>query len=136
MPKQLVHDRDPRFTSQLWQELWTLLGTKTSASTAFHPQSDGQTERMNRTVEQVLRAHLLHDKHTSWLDALPYVEFAINSTINQSTGRAPFEMLYGTNIASPFDHATQTSHANISTDANAIAKHIQSIIISAQKAMQ
>ena len=62
--QELVHDRDPRFTAHLWRELWLILGTKTSASTAFHPQSDGQSELTNRTFKQILHAHI-HNKPPS-----------------------------------------------------------------------
>ena len=51
--KELVHDCDPRFTAHHWRELWHILSTKTSASTAFHPQSDGQSERTNHTFKQI-----------------------------------------------------------------------------------
>ena len=105
VPKELVYDRDPRFTAHLWRELCHILGTKTSASTAFHPQSDGQSERTNRTFEQILRAHIHNKPLSAWLDALPFTEFAINSTISQSTGYSPFFMLYGQEVPLPFDHA-------------------------------
>ena len=53
----VLHDRDPRFTTAFWKELWKILGCKIVFSSAFHPQTDGQTERHNRTIEQVVRAH-------------------------------------------------------------------------------
>ena len=105
VPKELVHDRDPRFTAHLWRELWCLLGTKTSASTAFHPQSDGQSECTNCTLEQTLHAHIHNKPRSAWLDALPFTEFSINSTISQRTGYSPFFMLYGLEFPLPFDHA-------------------------------
>ena len=56
VPRVMLHDRDPRFTAAFWKELWKILGCKTVFSLAFHPQTDGQTERHNRTIEQVVRA--------------------------------------------------------------------------------
>ena len=61
VPKELVHNCDPRFTDHLWCELWCILGTKTNASTIFHPQSDGQSECTNRTFEKILYTHI-HNK--------------------------------------------------------------------------
>ena len=58
VPKYIVRDRDPRFIAKLWTELWKLLGTKLNMSTAYHPQTDGQTERTNRVLEDVLRNFL------------------------------------------------------------------------------
>ena len=58
VPKEIVHGRDPRFTTHLWHELWRILGTKTSATIVFHPQSDRQSERTNRTFKQILSAHM------------------------------------------------------------------------------
>lgn len=135
VPKEFVHDRDPRFTSTLWRELWKILGTKTSASTAFHPQTDGQSERTNRTFEQILRAHI-HDKPpNAWLDALPYTEFAINNTISQSTGYSPFFLLYGQPIPSPLDHALAQPNPQ-STTAPKIAQTMQKFIQHAKTNMK
>ena len=90
----IVSDRDPRFTSTFWREAHRLLGTKLMMSTSFHPQTDGVTERVNRVVNQVLRAVIQPDQ-SDWYEKLPMVEFAINSSENKSTGYAPFELNYG-----------------------------------------
>lgn len=92
-PLELISDRDPRFTSNFWQQLASRLGIKLSMSTAFHPESDGQTERANRVVEEVLRNFLPASR--SWDDLLPFVEFAINNAKSPSTGYSPFYLNYG-----------------------------------------
>ena len=74
-------------------------------STAFHPQTDGQTERMHRTLAQILRALLFQDQPELWAEKLPYVELAINSAANATTQKPAFELLYGDNIAFPIDLA-------------------------------
>ena len=58
LPTSIISDRDPRFTSSFWSELWKRLGTKLAMSTAYHPQTDGQTESANRTIEDILRAYV------------------------------------------------------------------------------
>ena len=102
IPKEIVSDRDSRFTSNFWIEFTKMLRTNRAMSTAFHPQTDGQTERMNRTVEQILRIYA--DYHqTNWEENLPYVEFAINNTENSSTGETPFYLNKGLH---PATHVT------------------------------
>jgi hypothetical protein len=78
VPKSTVSDRDVRFTSHFWQALHEQLGTKLRMSTAYHPQTDGLTERLNRTMQQMLRNHV-DDNADDWSDCLPAVEFAINN---------------------------------------------------------
>ncbi|GJP62328.1 hypothetical protein CLOP_g19408, partial [Closterium sp. NIES-67] len=71
-------DRDPKFTSKFWKELMSLLGTKLAMSSAYHPQTDGQTERLNQIVEQLLRA-ACKDEISKWDLHLPVLEFAYNN---------------------------------------------------------
>ena len=94
VPKVLVSDRDTRFTSKYWQAFCKARNIKTSMSTAYHPQSDGQTERANRVIEEVLRASLVADM-TGWETLLPYVEFSINNCVQASTKFSPFFLAYG-----------------------------------------
>ena len=65
IPISVIHDRDPRFTSDFWQSLWKLLGSHAIAISAHHPQADGQTECMNYTIGQILHEHLLDAEHMS-----------------------------------------------------------------------
>uniref|UniRef100_H3GEC2 Integrase catalytic domain-containing protein n=1 Tax=Phytophthora ramorum TaxID=164328 RepID=H3GEC2_PHYRM len=88
MPLDIVSDRDPRFTAQFWQEVFTLLGTQLSMSTADHPQTDGQTERVNRVLVDTMKSYA-HSFH-QWSDCLPMAEFAINNSVHVSTRHTPF----------------------------------------------
>src|SRR5271154_5902684 len=94
LPETIVSDRDPKFTSQFWTETHRLLGIKLARSTAFHPQTNGASERMIRKVSQVMRAMVKPDQ-LDWPKHLPMVEFALNSSVSRSTGFAPFELTYG-----------------------------------------
>ncbi|KAH7485293.1 Transposon Tf2-8 polyprotein [Phytophthora ramorum] len=88
MPLDIVSDRDPRFTARFWQEVFTRLGTQLSMSTADHPQTDGQTERVNRVLVDTIKSYA-HSFH-QWSDCLPMAEFAINNSVHVSTGHTPF----------------------------------------------
>ena len=85
VPKSIISDRDPLFTSHFWRSLWELTGTKLNMSTAYHPQSDGQTERQNRTLEQYLRAHVNYHQN-DWDKYLTSAEIAYNNSVNALTG--------------------------------------------------
>jgi hypothetical protein len=102
IPRCIVSDRDPRFTSIFWQSLWQQLGTKLSMSTAFHPQTDGQTERANRTLEEGLRAYVGYHQW-DWDEHLVPLEIAFNNTIQASTGFTPFYLNSGREIELPID---------------------------------
>ena len=102
LSSSIVCDRDPRFTAAFFQELFDRLGTKLAFSTANHPQTDGLTERVNRIVEDVLRAFVNH-KQDNWDMLLPLCEFSINSATQSSTGNTPFFLNYGLNPRAPPD---------------------------------
>ena len=99
-PQELVSDRDPRFTSVFWTEVCKLLQIKRSMSTAYHPQSDGQTERMNRVLEDMLR-HYFSPTQTDWDKHLPMIEFAINNAYQESVKTTPFMLNYGQHPHTP-----------------------------------
>ena len=94
IPESIVSNRDIKFTSIFWKELHRLMGSKLLMSTAFHPQTDGATERANRSIAQILHTVVSNDQR-DWSDKCLMVEFAINSSINATTGYAPFELNYG-----------------------------------------
>ena len=100
LPSSIISDRDPRFTSSFWQQLWKQLGTKLAMSTAYHPQTDGQTERANRTIEEMLRAYV-SAKQDDWDQYLAAVEIAYNNSKQTSTGYSPYYLNYGQHPALP-----------------------------------
>lgn len=89
LPQVIISDRDPRFTSHFWKAIHQALGTKLCLSTAFHPQTDGVTERANQTVEDFLRVHCSGHQR-QWEKYLFLAEFAFNNAANDSTGQTPF----------------------------------------------
>jgi hypothetical protein len=100
VPKKTVSDRGSQFTSQFWQKLHEGLNTKLNFSSAYHLQTDGQTERTNQVLEDMLRACAL--KHgDSWDKSLPYVEFSYNNNYQVSLMMSPFEALYGRKCRTP-----------------------------------
>lgn len=94
LSRSIVCDRDPRFTAKFFTEVFHLLGTHLSMSTANHPETDGMTERINRVVGDILRAFTNHQQN-DWDELLPFCEFAINDREQESTGKTPFFLNYG-----------------------------------------
>ncbi|GJX07847.1 putative reverse transcriptase domain-containing protein [Tanacetum coccineum] len=93
VPVSIISDRDSKFTSQFWKSLNKALGTQLDMSTAYHPQTDGQSERTNQTLEDMLRACVI-DFGKGWDRHLPLVEFSYNDSYHTSIKTAPFEALY------------------------------------------
>ncbi|GJP42080.1 hypothetical protein CLOM_g1672 [Closterium sp. NIES-68] len=118
IPTTLISDRDPKFTSKFWKELMSLLGTKLAMSSAYHPQTDGQTERLNQIVEQLLRA-ACKDDISKWDLHLPVLEFAYNNATHAATGQTPFFLCYGRHPLTPQKPTTpakvQPAHDFITT---------------------
>ena len=101
-PRQIISDRDTRFTSRFWEDLWTVMRTQLKRSTAFHPQTDGQTERANRTLIEQLRSYV-DDHQADWDLLLPQLQRANNSAVCFSTGFSPFEMNTGRKLHTELD---------------------------------
>ncbi|KZV40786.1 DNA/RNA polymerase superfamily protein [Dorcoceras hygrometricum] len=100
VPISIVSDRDPKFTSAFWKSLHKAMGTKLTFSTAFHPQTDGQSERVIQILEDLLRACIV-DFSAGWDVSLPLVEFAYNNSFQASIQMAPYEALYGRKCRTP-----------------------------------
>ncbi|GJT98939.1 putative reverse transcriptase domain-containing protein [Tanacetum coccineum] len=94
VPISIIFDHDSRFTSRFWQSMQEVLGTRLDMSTAYHPQTDSQSERTIQTLEDMLRACVL-DFRGSWDVHLPFVKFSYNNSYHSSVRCAPFEALYG-----------------------------------------
>ncbi|GJP56155.1 hypothetical protein CLOM_g15205 [Closterium sp. NIES-68] len=100
IPTTLISDRDPKFTSKFWKELMSLLGTKLAMSSAYHPQTDEQNERLNQIVEQLLRA-ACKDEISKWDLHLPVLEYPYNNATHAATGQTPFFLCYGRHPLTP-----------------------------------
>ena len=131
IPEEIISDRDRRFTSHFWRELCLLLGTQQNMSTPYHPQTDGQTERMNRVLEEMLR-HFVSPHQNDWNIYLPTCEFAINNAIQESTGYSPFYLTYGYHPITPATAlvpstvpAAQTLHQQLCTDLQQAKLHLE-----------
>ncbi|GJZ23350.1 putative reverse transcriptase domain-containing protein [Tanacetum coccineum] len=104
VPVSIISDRDPRFASRFWTSLQKSLGTNLDMSTAYHPETDGQSERTIQTLEDMLRACVI-DFGSGWDKHLPLVEFSYNNSYHASIKAAPFEVLYGRKCRSPKSYA-------------------------------
>ncbi|KAL4318957.1 hypothetical protein GQ457_18G008720 [Hibiscus cannabinus] len=102
IPRTIVSDRDAKFLSHFWRTLWGKIGTKLLFSTKCHPQTDGQTEVINRILSTLLRATIQKNLN-SWEECLAHVEFAYNRSVQSATKHSPFEVLYGFNPLTPMD---------------------------------
>ncbi|KAI3670567.1 hypothetical protein L1987_87905 [Smallanthus sonchifolius] len=100
MPLAIVSDRDTRFTSRFWKIFHEAMGTRLNISTAYHPQTDGQSERTIQTLEDMIRACII-DFGGSWDSHLPLAEFSYNNSHHTMIGMPPYEMLYGRRCRTP-----------------------------------
>jgi len=102
VPKSIISDKDTRFLSQFWRTLWDKLDTKLLFAITCHPQTDGQTIVVNRTLGTLLRT-ILKKNLKSWEECLPHLEFAYNRIVHSTTNYSPFEIVYGFNPLTPLD---------------------------------
>jgi hypothetical protein len=135
IPKMIISDRGAQFIARFWEQLQFALGTKLIRSSAYHPQTDGQTERINQILEDMLRACVLqYDKN--WDKCLSLVEFSYNNNYQTSLKMAPFEALYGRRCRNPLSWS-QTGECkifgpNLVTEAEEKVKTIQNNLKAAQ----
>ncbi|KAL0387747.1 UNVERIFIED_CONTAM: Transposon Ty3-I Gag-Pol polyprotein [Sesamum radiatum] len=104
VPKDIVSDRDGRFTGRFWMALFNMMGTELKFSTANHPQTDGQTERVNALVEDYLR-HYVSASQRNWVDLLDVAQFSYNLHKSSATGMSSFELAYGQQPTTPHEIA-------------------------------
>ena len=95
IPKEIISDRDSKFMSDFWKAVFNKLDTTMLTSTAYHPQTDGQSERTNQTIEIALRFHITAAPGDEWKDVLPFLQAESNNVVHATTGYAPNELAYG-----------------------------------------
>ena len=100
LPRNIVSDRDVKFTSSFWTAFCEQVGIKLKMSSAYHPETDGQTERTNRIIVDMMR-HYISPMQDDWDEHLTAIEFAINNAFQQSIGTTPFRITYGQNPLTP-----------------------------------
>ena len=100
IPARIISDRDAKFTSKFWQALFQSVGTQLNLSLAYHPETDGQTERVNQVIEDMLRSYCSQQSR-QWFKFLPLVEFAYNSSFRKNLQMSPFKALYGQECVTP-----------------------------------
>jgi RNase H-like domain found in reverse transcriptase/Reverse transcriptase (RNA-dependent DNA polymerase)/Integrase zinc binding domain/Chromo (CHRromatin Organisation MOdifier) domain len=103
LPEEIVSDRDPKFTSDLWTAIHAQLNIGLRLSTAYHPQTDGLSERKNQTVEIALRYHTNSDNETPWPSLLPALQHNLNNSLSSVLGRTPNEVALGFKPRAPID---------------------------------
>ena len=113
LPHKIISDRDPRFASRFSWELCKILGIQQNISTAYHPQTDGQSERTNQWLEQYLR-FWVNKRQDDWARYLPIAEFAHNNWVNETTRESPFQVLMGYHPRADWTD-TQTTLPRVST---------------------
>jgi hypothetical protein len=132
---RLVSDRDVCFTSHFWRTLWHMVGTKLKFSAAYHPQTDGQTEVVNRSLGNLLRC-LIQENLRNWDLILPTAQIAYNSSVNRSLGMSPFEVVHGYKSRKPLDLIPMSPHASVSMSAEAFAQHLHDLHIEINKQLE
>ena len=130
MPLKILMDRGPQFTSKFTEAVLRIMGTRQALSTAYHPQTDGQTERLNAIMEDMLRHYVSADQN-DWDQHLDMAEFAVNSAEHESTHKSPFELNYGFLPRTP----TSLGVSAIPT-ANAFVNLISKLLMEARIAMR
>jgi hypothetical protein len=139
LPNAIISDRDAKFVSEFWKSLFQKSGTRILTSTAYHPQTDGQSERSNQTIEIALR-YYVSERQDNWADCIDIVQAAIMTSLSATTTKTPSELIYGLNIRQAIDlsnPAAPTSaddwadvrenHRRDATDAIAYAQEIMKL---------
>ena len=123
VPNTIVSDHDTKFLSHFWRCIWAKLGTRLLFSTTYDPQSDGQTEVVNRALSTMLRAVLKNNKKM-WEECFPHIEFAYNRSLHATTKVYSSEVVYGCLPRAPFDLFPLPSSEKVNVDAKQRAELI------------
>ena len=126
-PDDIISDRGTQFTSKFWQSLFKILQVEIKFFSAYYPQTDGQTKRVNQVLEQYLRCSINYHQD-NWVDLLPLAEFAYNKTIHDSTKQTPFFANYG--------HHPRFDQFQLSTSKNPAAEDLATRLLEIQKDMK
>ncbi|KAL4284640.1 hypothetical protein GQ457_16G018830 [Hibiscus cannabinus] len=126
IPRSIVSDRDVKFLSHFWKTLWCKLGTKLMFSTTCHPQTDGQTEVVNRVLSTLLRS-IIKKNIKTWEDCLPHVEFAYNHAVHSATKMSPFEVVYEFNHITPLDLLPLPRERVMNKDGQSKAEYVRKL---------
>lgn len=121
LPSNIVSDRDPKFTSRFWAAVSSMLGTERHMSSASHPQSDGQTERTNRTIEELLRCYVAYDAN-DWDLWIPVLEHTYNDSLHTSIGMTPFECDLGRSPSSLLTAVRQSTSSSVESATVLVSK--------------
>ncbi|KAK1632557.1 hypothetical protein QYE76_006872 [Lolium multiflorum] len=135
VPKTIVSNRDVKFMSYFWKTLWRKLGTKLLFSTTCHPQTDGQTEVVNRTLSQLLRS-MIKKNLKEWEECLPHVEFAYNRAVHSTTELCPFEVVYGFKPITPLDLLPLPIHERVNMEASKRADFVKKIHVKTKELIE
>ena len=126
VPTSIISDRGAQFAANFWRSFQKGLGKQVNLRTAFHPQTDGQTERVNQVLEHMLRACVM-DFKGCWEDHLQLIEFAYNNMQNRSTWKCPFDIVYARPPCLTFDLTTLASNIDISEEDKQLTECIQKL---------
>lgn len=139
MSRSLVSNRDPLFVSHFWQELFKLSGTKLRMSSTYHPQSDRQTEVMNRVIEQYLRS-FVHHHPSSQGKFIIWAEWSYNTSVHAATGLTLFKITFGEKPSSIPDYLANTSNIDVVDDflvnRDAVFAMLRKKLLKAQQTMK
>jgi hypothetical protein len=117
IPQSIISDRDNRFLNTFWSSLWSLLDTKLTKSTTFHPQTDGQIEVVNQMIVHIL--HIYNSKHPrTWDESLPYLQHSYNRALHSSTSHNPLQVGLGFQPLGPIDVALPLAFTQIDSSPN------------------
>jgi hypothetical protein len=132
LPSKVVSDRGPQFVAEFLRELYRLLGISLAASTAYHPQTDGQTERLNQELEQYIRL-FVNERQDNWDELLPLSEFAYNNHVHSATQHTPFLLDTGRHPRMGFEPTAEPSWKE---EANQFVDRMKSTLEEAKSALR
>ena len=134
LPKKIISDRNPRFTSEFWRHVFRSMKVQVTTTTANHPEADEQSENRVKVVRTMLRSFAA-EYHGEWDLRLPILEMQYNNSKNATTGLTPFETIYGFNVRTPVDLVSQSTEM-IDSDAKSFLDQIYRNTATAQKAIE